>query len=107
MVLILGPKDVKGLVTIKEAVDAMEQGFLDWSSNDWLAEMRQRIHSPQGVRLTVHIGAPDSANAIGTLLHTEKIVINEDKRQTYSHRPRPHHLRRRKWWFALNSDRRT
>lgn len=86
MVLILGPKDVKGLITIKEAVDAMEQGFLDWSKNDWLAEMRQRIHSPQGVRLTVHIGAPDSANVIGTLLHTEKIVINEDKRQTYSHR---------------------
>ena len=29
MVLVLGPKDVKGLITIKEAVDAMEQGFLE------------------------------------------------------------------------------
>ena len=27
MVLILGPKDIKGLITIKDAVDAMEQGF--------------------------------------------------------------------------------
>ena len=30
MVLVLGPKDVKGLITIKEAFDAMERGFLDW-----------------------------------------------------------------------------
>ena len=86
MVLVLGPRDVKGLITIGEAVDAMERGFLDWSKNKWLGELRQRIHSPQGVRLTVHLGAPDSAAVIGSLLHTEKIVIGEDRRQTYSHR---------------------
>lgn len=86
MVLVLGPKDVKGLITIKEAVDAMEQGFLDWSKNKWLAELRQRVHSEAGVRLTVHIGAPNTPNTIGTLLHTEKPAIGEDQRQTYSHR---------------------
>ena len=64
----------------------MEQGFLDWSKNKWLAEMRQRVHSEAGVRLTVHIGAPNTPNTIGTLLHTEKPVIGEDMRQTYSHR---------------------
>ena len=86
MVLILGPKDIKGLITIKEAVDAMEQGFRDWADNAWLAELRQRVHSADGVRLTVHLGAPSSANTIGTLLHTEKPVIGDDDRQTYSHR---------------------
>lgn len=86
MVLVLGPKDVKGLITIAEAVEAMEQGFLDWSQNHWLAELRQRVHSTDGVRLTVHMGAPDSAGVIGSLLHTEKIAIGEDKRQTYPYR---------------------
>lgn len=86
MVLVLGPKDVKGLITMKEAVDAMEQGFLDWAENRWLAELRQRVHSEDGVRLTVHMGAPSTSNTIGTLVHTEKPVIGEDQRQTYSHR---------------------
>ncbi len=86
MVLVLGPKDVKGLITMKEAVDAMEQGFLDWAKNRWLAELRQRVHSEDGVRLTVHMGAPSTSNTIGTLVHTEKPVIGEDQRQTYSHR---------------------
>jgi len=27
MILLLGPEDMNGLVTIKEAVDAMEQGL--------------------------------------------------------------------------------
>ena len=68
MVLVLTPKDIKGLITMKEAVDAMEQGFLDWSKNEWLAELRQRVHSEAGVRLTVHIGAPNTPNTIGTLI---------------------------------------
>lgn len=86
MVLVLGPNDVKGLITIGEAVEAMERGFLDWAANPWLAELRQRVHSPQGVRLTAHFGAPDSAGVIGSLLHTEKIAINEDDQQTYPSR---------------------
>lgn len=86
MVLVLAPKDIKGLISIKEAVDAMEQGFLDWSKNEWLAELRQRVHSEAGVRLTVHIGAPNTPNTIGTLIHTEKPVIGKNNRQTYSHR---------------------
>ena len=86
MVLVLGPDDVKGLITIKEAVEAMERGFLDWANNNWLAELRQRVHSPQGVRLTAHFGAPDSAGVMGSLLHTEKIAVNEDNQQTYPSR---------------------
>lgn len=83
MVLVLGPNDVKGLVTIKEAFDAMEQGFKDWAGNRWLAELRQRVHSTEGVRLTAHFGAPVTAGVMGSLLHTEKIHITEDNQQTY------------------------
>ena len=86
MVLVLGPKEVKGLISIKEAVEAMETGFLDWSQNNWLAELRQRVHSENGVRLTVHIGAPSTPGVMGALVHTENPVIGEDQRQTYSHR---------------------
>jgi hypothetical protein len=86
MVLALGPKDVKNLITIKEAFDAMEQGFLDWANNKWLGELRQRVHSVDGVRLTVHLGAPNSAGVMGSYLHTEKVLIGEDDLQTYSAR---------------------
>ena len=83
MVLLLGPKDLKGLISMKEAFDAMERGFLDWSENRWLAELRQRVHSDEGVRLTAHFGAPNSAGVIGSLVHAERVAITEDGRQTY------------------------
>lgn len=84
--LILRPEDVKGLLTIKEAAEAMEQGFLDWANDRWRGELRQRIHSEPGVRLTAHFGAPTSAGVLGSLLHTEKPFITEDNLQTYDYR---------------------
>jgi hypothetical protein len=30
MILLLGPEDISGLLTIKEAVTAMEQGLKEW-----------------------------------------------------------------------------
>jgi len=86
MILLLRPGDLKGLITIGEAYTAMERGFLDWAANRWLGELRQRVHSPAGVRLTVHIGASDSADVIGSFLHTEKVSIGADNLQTYAAR---------------------
>lgn len=86
MVLILEPQDVKGVITVAEAVAAMEQGFLDWSRNPWLGELRQRVHSPWGVRMTGHFGAPESAGVMGMLAHTEKIAIRDGDLQFYETR---------------------
>lgn len=86
MVLLLTPKDVKGLVTMKEAAEAMEQGFLDWARNRWLGELRQRVHTEHGVRMTVHIGAPSTAEVLGVYVHPEKVVIHQDDVQSYAKR---------------------
>ncbi len=89
MVLLLGPDDLKGLITMREAVDAMEQGLKDWANNSELGALRRRVHAPSGARVTVHQGAPASAGVTGLLTHCEQVVIHPDGRQTYAVRGRP------------------
>ena len=89
MVLLLGPDDMKGLITMKEAVDAMEQGLKDWANNPELAAVRRRVHAPSGARVTVHQGAPASAGVTGILTHCEQVVIHPSGIQTYAVRGRP------------------
>lgn len=89
MILLLGPEDLKGLITMKEAVEAMEQGLKDWANNPELGALRRRVHAPSGARVTVHQGAPASAGVTGLLTHCEQVVIHPDGRQTYAVRGRP------------------
>ncbi|HEY2987290.1 MAG TPA: ornithine cyclodeaminase family protein [Candidatus Binatia bacterium] len=89
MILLLGPEDINGLITMKEAVEAMEQGLKDWAQNSELAAVRRRVHAPSGARVTVHQGAPASAGVTGLLTHCEQVVIHADGRQTYAVRGRP------------------
>src|SRR5919109_964300 len=89
MVLLLGPEDIDGLLTMREAVDAMEQGLKDWANNPELGALRRRVHAPSGARVTVHQGAPDSAGVTGLLTHCEQVVIHSERYQTYSVRGRP------------------
>jgi alanine dehydrogenase len=89
MILLLGPDDMNGLITIKEAVDAMEQGLRDWARNPELGALRRRVHAPSGARVTVHQGAPASAGVTGLLTHCEQVVIHPEGYQTYSVRGRP------------------
>jgi ornithine cyclodeaminase/alanine dehydrogenase-like protein (mu-crystallin family) len=89
MILLLGPDDMKGLITMKEAVDAMEQGLRDWADNPELAALRRRVHAPSGARVTVHQGAPTSAGVTGILTHCEQVVIHPSGIQTYAVRGRP------------------
>jgi ornithine cyclodeaminase/alanine dehydrogenase-like protein (mu-crystallin family) len=89
MILMLGPEDMNGLITIKEAVDAMEQGLKDWANNPELGALRRRVHAPSGARVTVHQGAPASAGVTGLLTHCEQVVIHPEGYQTYAVRGRP------------------
>jgi ornithine cyclodeaminase/alanine dehydrogenase-like protein (mu-crystallin family) len=89
MVLLLSPDDINGLITIKEAVDAMEQGLKDWANNPQVGALRRRVHAPSGARVTVHQGAPDSAGVAGLLTHCEQVVIHPEGYQTYAVRGRP------------------
>jgi alanine dehydrogenase len=89
MILLLGPDDLNGLITMKEAVDAMEQGLKDWADNSELGALRRRVHAPSGARVTVHQGAPASAGVTGVLAHCEQVVIHPTGIQTYAVRGRP------------------
>lgn len=89
MILLLSPDDMSGLITMKEAVDAMEQGLRDWANNPELGALRRRVHAPSGARVTVHQGAPASAGVTGLLTHCEQVVIHPDGHQTYAVRGRP------------------
>lgn len=88
-VLLLGPDDMNGLITMKEAVDAMERGYRDWAANREVAAVRRRVHAPSGARVTVHQGAPYSAGSTGILTHCEQVVVHDDGIQTYATRGRP------------------
>lgn len=89
MILLLNPDDINGLLTMMEAVDAMEQGLKDWAGNPELGALRRRVHAPSGARVTVHQGAPVSAGVTGLLAHCEQVVIHPEGHQTYSARGRP------------------
>ena len=84
MILLLSPDDINGLITIKEAVDAMDQGLKDWANNPQVGALRRRVHAPSGARVTVHQGALDSAGVAGLLTHCEQVVIHPEGYQTYA-----------------------
>ena len=88
-VLLLGPEDMSGLITMKEAVDAMERGYMDWARNRELGALRRRVHSVANARVTVHQGAPNSAGVTGILTHCEHVMIHDNGIQTYQTRGRP------------------
>jgi ornithine cyclodeaminase/alanine dehydrogenase-like protein (mu-crystallin family) len=89
MILLLGPDDMNGLITMREAVEAMEQGLIEWANNPELGALRRRVHAPSGARVTVHQGAPASSGVTGLLTHCEQVVIHPDGHQTYAVRGRP------------------
>ena len=57
MVLVVRPEELRGLVSMAEAVAAVEAGFRAWGENRALNAPRRRVHTPSGVRVSVHQGA--------------------------------------------------
>jgi ornithine cyclodeaminase len=63
--LLLRPDDIRGLITVSEAITAVELGFREWSDNRELNQPRHRVHVPSGVRVSVHQGASPQAGVSG------------------------------------------
>jgi len=51
-VLIL-PQEIRGIVGMEAAVEAVRAGFREWGENPQLNAPRRRIHIPTGVRVSV------------------------------------------------------
>ena len=50
-ILFLGPDEIKGLISMEEAVAAIEQGYREADEFPIGNAPRRRVHSPQGVQL--------------------------------------------------------
>src|SRR5918992_868176 len=69
--LLVSPHEVRGIVTMAEAVEAVRTGFREWGENPQLNAPRRRIHIPTGVRVSVHQGGVPAAGATGLMTHCE------------------------------------
>jgi len=69
--LLVNPSEIRGIVTMAEAVEAVRLGFREWGENPQLNAPRRRIHIPSGVRVSVHQGGVPAAKATGLMTHCE------------------------------------
>ena len=82
MPLLIRAEDVNGILTMEEAIDAVEAGFREWGRSPELNTPRKRIMTPNGVRVSVHPGGIPSLGAIGLLAHSEHVAVSKEV-QTY------------------------
>jgi ornithine cyclodeaminase/alanine dehydrogenase-like protein (mu-crystallin family) len=71
MVLVLRPEDIDGLITMKEAIQVVEEGFREWQRHPDFSEVRHRTHMPSNVRVSVHQGGLPSVGTTGLMTHCE------------------------------------
>jgi ornithine cyclodeaminase/alanine dehydrogenase-like protein (mu-crystallin family) len=82
MPLLIRAEDVNGMLSIDDAIEAVEAGFREWGKNPELNTPRKRIMTPNGVRVSVHPGGIPSLGAIGLLAHSEHVAVSKEV-QTY------------------------
>ena len=69
--LLVQPDEIRGIVTMAQAVEAVRAGFREWGENPQINAPRRRIHIPTGVRVSVHQGGVPAAGATGLMTHCE------------------------------------
>ena len=79
--LLITPKELKGIVSMAEAIDAVRQGFREWGENPQFNAPRRRIHIPTGVRVSVHQGGVPAAGATGLMTHCEWVKPFSDHQE--------------------------
>ena len=90
-VLILKPADLQGLVSMKEAIDAIEQGYRESTEYSVINAPRRRVHSPAGVRVSNFPGGVHALGVMGAQVRAE-LVTQESANQHYDHRELPVHV---------------
>lgn len=90
-VLILGPRDLQGLVGMKDAIDAIEQGYRESAEFPVINAPRRRVHSPAGARVSTFPGGVHALGAIGAQVRAE-LVVQEGANQRYARREHPVHV---------------
>lgn len=85
--ILIRPSEVRGLVSMDEAIEAVRMGFREWGNNPQINAPRRRIHVPSGVRVSVHQGGVPVAGVTGLMTHCEWVKPLSD----YQEYPRLNH----------------
>ncbi|MGH7847879.1 MAG: ornithine cyclodeaminase family protein [Candidatus Binatia bacterium] len=68
---LIGPTELRGIVSMEEAIEAVRLGFVEWGKDPQINAPRRRIHIPTGVRVSVHQGGVPAAGVTGLMTHCE------------------------------------
>ena len=70
-VLLLRPEELQGLITMGEAIDIVEQAYLEIHEYPPIGAPRRRVHSPGNVRVSSFVGGVHAMGVIGTGTRTD------------------------------------
>ncbi|TMA06922.1 MAG: ornithine cyclodeaminase family protein, partial [Deltaproteobacteria bacterium] len=79
--LLIQPHEVKGIVGMADAIEAVRLGFREWGENSQINAPRRRIHIPTGVRVSVHQGGVPASGATGLMTHCEWVKPLSDHQE--------------------------
>lgn len=86
--LMLKPDEIQDLVTMREAIDAVEKGYAGAHEFPVINAPRRRVHSPEGVRVSNFPGGVQSMGVIGAASRAE-LVQQQGTNQSYAFREHP------------------
>lgn len=90
-VLFLGPEDLKGLIRMEEAIEAVDQGYREAAKFPVVNAPRRRVHSPDGTRVSNFPGGIPGMGVIGSMTRAET-VAHDSTNQDYGYREHPVYL---------------
>ncbi len=80
MALLIDSRDLSGLVSIEDAIDAVRKGFTDQGNAPSFSAPKTRIQY-EDRRITVHPGGCPSLEVSGMFIHAERFTFNDDAQQ--------------------------
>jgi alanine dehydrogenase len=90
-VLFLRPDELKGLIRMDEAVEAVDQGYREAAAFPVVNAPRRRVHSPDGVRVSNFPGGIPGMGVIGSMTRAETVDLDPNN-QEYGYREHPVYL---------------
>ena len=88
MVRLVAPDELKGVIDYHEAIKVVENAFREWGKNPVLNSPRQRTHTPDGVRVSVHQGAAPFLGMTGYMSHCEVLKqFSQHQKSTFHGHP--------------------
>ena len=89
--LLLRPQDLKGLISMNDAINVVEKGYRGITEYPVINAPRRRVHSPTGVRVSNFPGGVHSLGVIGAGVRAD-LVRQLDSNQIIPYREHPIHV---------------